>query len=88
MSGCSVVCAEFSVADGERSRNGDDDRMAVVALDMCDSRNRKNENLGRQFDTGCLVRNGSLTAPCRTRTPPPEMPLYVHILIHLLYSTF
>ena len=27
-----VVCADFSIADGERSRNGDDDRMAVVAL--------------------------------------------------------
>lgn len=28
-----VVRADFSVADGERSRNGDDDRMAVVALE-------------------------------------------------------
>jgi len=40
-----VVCADFSVADGERSRNGDDDRMAVVALE-CDSGNRKNEISG------------------------------------------
>jgi hypothetical protein len=25
-----VVCADFSVADGERSRNGDDDRMVAL----------------------------------------------------------
>ena len=77
-------------ADGERSRNGDDDRMAGDGggTRECVSGNRTNENLGRQFDTGCLVVNGSLTAPRRTSTPPPEMPLYVHILIHLLYSTF
>jgi hypothetical protein len=33
MSGCNVVCADISVADGERSRNGDDDKMAMVALE-------------------------------------------------------
>lgn len=78
--------ADFSIANGERSGNGDDDRMAVVALEMR-SGNRMNENPRRHLGTSCLFRNGPLTAPYCTYTPPPEMPLYVHILIHLLYST-
>ena len=60
--------------------------LAVVAR-QSGTGNRKSEN-SVAFRHRLSGLNGSLTAPCRTRTPRPEMTLYVHILIHLLYSTF